>query len=206
MKESDWLYSEIVKDHFLNPKNILHDEKEFAFDGKGTEGNIKCGDEMTFWIQIDKEKKAIKDCRWRTFGCASAVASTSILSEVVKGMPIEKAYNITPKDIAKSLGGLPENKIHCSVLGDKALRAAIDDYYQKNGMKDKINTTKAKVICQCLNITDHDIEEAVLDGARSFYELQEMTKISTVCGGCKGNAESLLRDYIDIHFDDFKDE
>ncbi len=198
---SEWIYTDIVKEHFMNPKNILLDEKGYDYDGKGDVGNIKCGDQMVMYIKVDKEKEIITDCKWKTYGCASAIASTSILSEAAKGMDLVKAFNITPKDIAASLGGLPENKVHCSVLGDKALKAAINNYYEKNGMEDKIIKEEAKIICKCMNVTDHEIEEAVLEGARTYYELQEMTKVGTVCGQCKNNVEDLLANYVHIHFD-----
>ncbi|MBN2190378.1 MAG: iron-sulfur cluster assembly scaffold protein [Candidatus Aureabacteria bacterium] len=200
-QNTDWVYSEKIKDHFMHPRNILEDEKSYRYDGKGVVGNIKCGDQMMMVIKVDKEKNAIADCKWKTYGCASAIASTSLLSEIVIGMSLDKAYHISPKDIAEELGGLPEHKIHCSVLGDKALRAAIDDYYMKNGMENKIKKEKARIICQCMNVTDHDIENAVLEGARTFLELQEHTKLGTVCGQCKGEAEQLLKEYVKKHFD-----
>ena len=195
-----WVYTEKAKDHFMNPRNVLNDEEDYQADGKGIVGNIKCGDEMLFAIKVDKEKGIISDCKWKTYGCASAIASTSVLSEMVKGMPLDQAYHLSPKDITKELGGLPEHKIHCSVLGDKALRAAIDDYYIRNGMQDKVKKEKAHVVCKCLNITDREIEQAVLDGARSFRELQERTKIGTVCGQCKPEAARLVQDYVKKHF------
>ena len=195
-----WVYTEKAKDHFMNPRNVLMDEEDYQADGKGIVGNIKCGDEMLFAIKVDKEKGIITDCKWKTYGCASAIASTSILSEMVKGMPLDQAYHLSPKDITKELGGLPEHKIHCSVLGDKALRAAIDDNNIRNGKQDKVKKEKAHVVCKCLNITDREIEQAVLDGARSFRELQERTKISTVCGECKPEAARLLQGYVKEHF------
>ena len=123
-----------------------------------------------------------------------------MLSEMVKGMSLEKAYQLSPKDVAKELGGLPEHKVHCSVLGDKALRAAINDYYRRNGMEDRIREEGERVVCNCMNIKDSEIEHAVLDGARTYYELQEKTKIGTVCGECKGEAERLLEYYTNKHF------
>ncbi len=123
----DWVYTEKVKEHFMNPQNVLENPDDYEADGEGLVGNIKCGDQMIMWIKVDKDKGVITDCKWKTYGCASAIASTSILSEMVKGMTLEEAYNISPKDITKELGGLPEHKVHCSVLGDKALRAAIND-------------------------------------------------------------------------------
>ena len=131
----DWFYTAKVKEHFMKPKNYLKDEKEVAgYNGYGKTGNVKCGDVMEMWILVKKGK--IRGCKWRTFGCASAIASTSMLSEMITekgGMPLEKALKITGKDIMDRLGGLPAIKAHCSVLGDQALRAAIKDYEAKGG-------------------------------------------------------------------------
>jgi nitrogen fixation NifU-like protein len=195
-----WLYSDKVKEHFMAPKNILVDEKNYKEDGKGTIGNIKCGDEMVVYIKVDKASGTITDVKWKTFGCASAIASTSILSEMAKGKTLAEAYAITSKDIARELGGLPEHKIHCSVLGDKALRAAIDDYYTRQGMTEKVRKEQAHVVCHCLGITDHEIENAVLEGARTYLEVQEKTKAGTVCGKCKEKTLGLLEEYKEKHF------
>jgi len=196
---SAWVYTEVVKDHFVNPRNILEDEEGYKDDGKGMVGNIKCGDQMMLAIKVTDG--IITDCKWRTYGCASAIASTSMLSEVVKGMDLESAYHLTPDDIVKRLGGLPEHKIHCSVLGDKALRAAISDYYRRNGMEDRIPKEAARVVCQCMNVTDKDIEAAVAEGAHTWAELQFHTKIGTVCGNCKGEAEMLLHQFLHLKDD-----
>jgi len=201
MASSDWVYTDIVKDHFANPRNILLDEDNYKEDGKGMVGNIKCGDQMLMLITVDKEKESIQDCKWKTYGCASAIASTSVLSEMVKGMKLQDAFNLTPKDIMKELGSLPEHKIHCSVLGDKALRAAINDYYKRNNMLDKVREDLAKIICQCMSVTDHDIEDAVLEGVREYYQLQEHTKIGTVCGQCKDLSIEVMNKYITKHFE-----
>jgi nitrogen fixation protein NifU and related proteins len=201
MTESfDWVYTDKVKEHFTNPKNILKDEAMYKADGKGIVGNIKCGDQMMMAIKVDKAKGIVTDCKWKTYGCASAIASTSILSEKVKGMKIEDAYRISPKDITAELGGLPEHKIHCSVLGDKALRAAIDDYYKRNNMENRIKKEPAKTICQCMNVTDKEIENAVLEGARTYQQLQERTKAGTVCGQCKEETLKLLEEYNSRYF------
>lgn len=191
----DWLYTDKVKDHFMHPHNLLLDEKDFQPDGRGVTGNIKCGDEMVVMIKVDKEKGIITDCKWKTYGCASAIASTSVLSDLAIGKTLDAAYQLGAKDIAQALGGLPEHKIHCSVLGDKALRAAIDDYYTRQGMTEKVKAEKEHIICQCLGITDTEIEHAVLEGARNYYELQERTKIGTVCGKCKEKSLKLLEEY-----------
>ena len=200
LQAGDWAYSDTLKEHFMNPKNILQGENTDEFDGVGMEGNLQCGDQMMVVIKVDKEKGVIQDCQWKTYGCASAIASTSILSEMVKGRTLDQAFNISPKEVAQALGGLPDHKIHCSVLGDKALRAAINNYYTRNGQEDKVKQEQAKVICQCMSITDHDIEDAVLEGARTYFELQERTKLGTVCGQCKDEAELLLEKFKHIHF------
>jgi len=200
MTEAGWAYTDVVKEHFMNPKNVLMDEDSYEEDGKGVTGNVKCGDEMIVVIKVDKEKGIITDCKWKTFGCASAIASTSVLSEMVKGMKLDDAYNLSAKDINKELGGLPEHKVHCSVLGDKALRMAINDYYVRNGMEDKVKKEEERVVCKCMNVTDQEIEHAVLEGARTFYELQEMTKVGTGCGECEQEVTELLETYKNKHF------
>ncbi|MCE1195873.1 iron-sulfur cluster assembly scaffold protein [bacterium] len=197
MDAFQWLYSDIVKDHFTNPRNVYNPDEKFEADAEGIVGNIKCGDQMLFMLKIVDD--VITDIRWKTYGCASAIASTSMLSESVKGMSIRKAYGIKPSDIAAKLGGLPDNKIHCSVLGDKALRAAIDQYLEKNDRAGEFKGEDAVVICTCLNITDKDIETAVKAGARNWQQLQEATKIGTVCGGCKEKAEELLHEFSHIY-------
>ena len=197
-----WAYSDIVKDHFMNPRNILKDEESYHEDGKGTVGNVKCGDQMTVVIKVDKENDVITDCKWKTYGCASAIASTSVLSQMVVGMTLEQAFRVTPKDVTKELGALPEHKIHCSVLGDKALQEAINDYYRRSGQDGKVMEEEARIICQCMNVTDHEIEHAVLEGARTLYRLQERTKLGTVCGQCRDEATELINTFVHQHFDD----
>lgn len=192
-----WLYSDIVKDHFMNPRNVFDPDEKFEADADGIVGNVKCGDQMQFFLKLD-DKDVIRDVRWKTYGCASAIASTSMLSEVVKGLHIKDAYYIKPDEIAQRLGGLPDNKIHCSVLGDKALQAAIDDYLEKTG-RSGLFKIEAKVVCRCLGITDKDIEDAVKKGSRTWEELQNATKIGTVCGGCKAEASELLHEYVHLY-------
>jgi NifU-like protein involved in Fe-S cluster formation len=131
-----WIYSDVVKEHFFNPKNFLklEEEKKFKFNAYGEAGSPACGDLMKFWLWIDPKTEKIKQCRWRTFGCGSAIASTSVLSIMITekdGMKINEAIKIKPQDIIKRLSGLPDIKIHCSVLGDQALRNAIDNYLKK---------------------------------------------------------------------------
>lgn len=177
-EKNRWFYSEKVKEHFFNPKNIFRSQEEaknYKADGIGMVGNPKCGDMMKMWIKVDKKTQTITDCRYQTFGCASAIATTSALSEMVIGMKLEEARRITPKEIVEKLGGLPSVKFHCSVLGDKALREAINDYYRKTDQIEKI-VTDSPVVDETLKITERDIENAVLEGARTLEDVQEKTK------------------------------
>ena len=129
---TDWIYSDIVKEHFLSPRNFLMgDESKYPHDAEGIVGNPICGDQMLMMLQIDKKFDIIKDVKWKTYGCASAIASTSALSELAKGKKLDDAEKITAKEIADYLGGLPEHKFHCSVLGHEALKKAITNYRQK---------------------------------------------------------------------------
>lgn len=197
----DWLYSDVVKDHFLNPRNALYEnaaEWDESADGIGTVGSPVCGDMMRVWIKVDSVTERIVDLRWKTFGCASAIASTSMMSELVLvdgGMTLDQARKITPKDILAKLEGLPDRKIHCSVLGDKALRAAINDYFKRSGQLERVDERPIVVVCECLQVTDRDIEEAVLEGVRDFTGLQHRTKAGTGCTKC----HEMLRAHLDAN-------
>lgn len=130
------MYTDTVKDHFFNPRNILFDEKDYVANGVGIVGSPACGDMMVAWIKVDKDSKRITECKWRTFGCASAIASTSMMSVMATedgGMELKSAKRMTPEGIIERLGGLPDRKYHCSVLGHLALREAILDYEQNHG-------------------------------------------------------------------------
>lgn len=129
-----WIYSETVKDHFFKPRNLLLDESGYKFDGEGQVGSMACGDVMKVWVKINKKTGRISGCKWRTFGCASAIASTSMMSVMATengGMEIARALKLKPEEIIDRLGGLPDRKYHCSVLGQEALRAAIENYLAK---------------------------------------------------------------------------
>jgi len=135
---SSWLYSDIVKDHFFHPHNILIDEKDYEADGLGIVGSPACGDVMAVWIKIDSKTEKITECKWRTFGYASAIASTSMMSIMATengGMTLKQAKRLTPEAIIDRLGGLPDRKYHCSVLGHLALREAIADYEKEQPTK-----------------------------------------------------------------------
>lgn len=176
-ENNKWFYSEEVKDHFFNPKNIFksqEESKKYQADGVGMVGNPKCGDMMKMWIKVKDNR--ITECRYQTFGCASAIATTSVLSQMVIGMTLDDAMKITPKEIVEKLGGLPSVKFHCSVLGDKALREAINDYYRKTDQIEKI-VTDSPIVDESIKITERDIENAVIDGARNFEQVQAKTKV-----------------------------
>lgn len=131
MTNNEWIYSKEVEDHFFHPRNVMEEGVDSSeFNAYGEIGSMACGDVMKMWLKIDENGKII-DCKWKTFGCASAIASTSMLSEMVIGKDIDEAYQIKPQDILIALGGLPKKKIHCSVLGDQALRKAIENFRSK---------------------------------------------------------------------------
>ena len=130
MEKQEWVYSDKVKDHFMNPRNFLFgDESQFDYDAVGTVGNPVCGDQMKMYIKVEDNK--IIDARWKTYGCASAIASTSALSEMIKGKTIDEALKIDAKAIDDYLGNLPKHKFHCSILGHEALADAVKKY-EKN--------------------------------------------------------------------------
>ena len=124
------LYSDKVMDHFQNPRNV---GKIDDADGIGEVGNAKCGDIMRMYIKVD-DKGIITDCKFNTFGCGSAIATSSMATELIKGKPIEEALQLSNKAVVEALDGLPTHKIHCSVLAEEAVRAAVKDYYDKHGI------------------------------------------------------------------------
>lgn len=198
-----WFYTDTVKDHFFHPKNFMEHEEEYADAAMGLVGSPACGDAMKIWIKVDPATERITDLKWKTFGCASAIASTSMMSAIVLengGMTLEDARKLKPQDIMARLGGLPARKVHCSVLGDKALRAAINDWYRRVGKTDKIEIEQGRVIDKVLKITDHDIEEAVLDGADTLEKVQAKTKVGTGDPSCIPEVENLIRFYKDKYF------
>ena len=123
------LYSETVMEHFRNPRNVGVIENA---DGVGEVGNTKCGDIMKIYLKITDD--VVEDVKFETFGCGSAIASSSMASEMIKGKPLSDALGLTNKAVAEALDGLPAHKLHCSVLAEEAIKAAIKDYYDKNGI------------------------------------------------------------------------
>ncbi|MBQ7743761.1 MAG: Fe-S cluster assembly scaffold protein NifU [Lachnospiraceae bacterium] len=125
-------YSEKVKDHYTNPRNVGEIENA---SGVGTVGNAKCGDIMRMYLDIDDKTHIIKDCKFKTFGCGAAVATSSMATEMVKGKTIEEALKVTNKAVMEALDGLPPIKVHCSLLAEEAIHAALWDYAEKHNIK-----------------------------------------------------------------------
>ena len=200
-----WVYSDDARDHFFNARNLmLKDPKDGEYDAVGVVGSPACGDVMTMWLKIDKADERIYKLKWRTFGCGSAIAATSMFSAMVMengGRTIDEALKITPQDITERLGGLPGRKIHCSVLADKAFRKAINNYFRTTHQHQRIVVEGAKVIDTVLNITDRDIEEAVLEGATTLEEVQNKLKVGVGSPESIPELEQLIRFYSEKYYD-----
>ena len=180
-----WEYTDKVKDHFLNPRNVgVIDDA----DGVGEVGSLACGDALTLYFKLDEHKK-IKDAKFQTFGCASAIASSSALTEMVKGLSLEEAKKITNEDIAEYLGGLPKEKMHCSVMGRDALEKAITCHL---GEPEK--EIEGEIVCECFGVTDLEIERVVKENHLSWIE--EVTDYVKAGGGC-GNCHDRIQEIID---------
>ncbi|HUV40335.1 MAG TPA: Fe-S cluster assembly protein NifU [Sedimentisphaerales bacterium] len=181
-----WEYTEKLKDHFFNPRNVGEIENP---DGVGEVGSLACGDALKLTFKLDANGR-IKDARFKTFGCASAIATSSVLTEMIKGMTIDQAGKVTNKDIAEYLGGLPEQKMHCSVMGREALEAAIENYLTGGRKKHKL---EGKVVCTCFGVTKKEIEKVILENnLSSVEEVTNYCKAGGGCGGCKGEIEKII--------------
>ena len=179
-----WEYTDKVKDHFLNPRNVGIMEDA---DGVGEVGSIACGDALTFYFKLDENGK-IKDATFQTFGCASAIASSSALTEMVKGLTLEEARKITNDDIAEYLGGLPKEKMHCSVMGRDALEKAITCYLGEPEKK-----IEGNIVCECFGVTDVEIARVVRENHLSTIEdVTDYVKAGGGCGNCHEKIEALL--------------
>ncbi len=183
-----WNYSEKVMDHFLNPRNAGEMENP---DGVGQIGSIVCGDALKLMLKIDAETETITEAKFLTFGCGSAIASASALTELVKGMPLDEAVKLTDDDIAAYLDGLPEEKMHCSVMGTDALKAAVANF--RGEAPTDTSILAGEVVCKCFNVTRKKLEEVIL--AHKLTEVEQVTdytKAGGACGQCKGRIEELL--------------
>ena len=182
-----WNYTEKVLDHFRNPRNVGKVENP---DGTGTVGSLACGDSLTLTFKLDDEGR-IADVKFQTFGCASAIASSSALTELVKGKTLEEAEKITNKEIADYLGGLPAQKMHCSVMGREALEAAIRNY--RTGETVVRDLKEEKIVCKCFNVSEEEIERVVTENnLPTVEEVTDYCKAGGACGQCRGDIQAIL--------------
>jgi NifU-like protein len=181
-----WEYSDKVLDHFRNPRNVGVIENA---DGVGEVGSLACGDALKLTFKLGPDGR-IADAKFQTFGCASAIASSSALTEMIKGMTIEEARRVTNQDIADYLGGLPEQKMHCSVMGREALEAAIENYL--TGKRTK-RILEGKVICTCFGVTEEEIRRVAQENHLTTVEqVTHYTKAGGGCGRCKEDIARIL--------------
>ncbi|HDH13662.1 MAG TPA: Fe-S cluster assembly protein NifU [Nitrospirae bacterium] len=183
-----WEYTDKVKDLFLHPKNTGEIENP---DAVGEVGSIVCGDALKLTLRIDKETERIIDAKFRTFGCASAIASSTALTELIKGKTLDEALKISNKDIAEFLGGLPREKMHCSVMGQEALEAAVADY---RGEKPH-EVEEGEIVCQCFGVTDRKIRRVIKENnLHAVEDVTNFTKAGGGCGTCLPEIEKILKE------------
>jgi NifU-like protein len=177
-----WNYTEKVMEHFHNPRNqgTITEKQEGETIVTGEVGSIACGDALRLHLKIEQASTIIKDATFQTFGCASAIASSSVLTELLKGKTVEEALNLTNKEIAASLDGLPEEKMHCSVMGQEALEAAIYNY--KGIPLDNHQEDEGNLICHCFGITDTKIKRII--GENNLITAEQVTNYVKAGGGC----------------------
>lgn len=181
-----WDYTDKVRDHFFNPRNVGEVENP---DGVGEVGSLACGDALKLTFKLDGDKR-IAEAKFKTFGCASAIATSSVLTEIIKGKTIEEALTVTNKDIADYLGGLPEQKMHCSVMGREALEAAIENYQGGAVTKHEL---EGAIVCTCFGVTDTEIERVIRENdLTTVEEVTNYCKAGGGCGGCHGEIEKII--------------
>lgn len=184
-----WDYTEKVMDHFKNPRNVGAIPNA---DGTGQVGSLVCGDALKLTIKVNKDTDVIEDAKFETFGCASAIASSSILTEMVKGKTIAEASKITNQDIADALGTLPAEKMHCSVMGMEALEAAVKSYRQ-GGKAVVFEQQSEKIVCHCFNVSEETIIKAIrANHLKTVDDVTHFTKAGGGCGRCKGEIQKIL--------------
>lgn len=179
-----WDYTEKVMEHYRNPKNV---GKIDNADAVGEAGSLACGDALKIYLKI--ENNIVTDAKFQTFGCGSAVASSSVLTEMIIGKPLDEVKKITNKQIADELGGLPPEKMHCSVMGYEALENALADYFHE----EVAEPTKDKVVCKCFKVTEKQIIHAIKENnLKTLEEVTNYTKAGGACGHCKKNIQAIL--------------
>lgn len=182
-----WEYSETLKDHFYHPRNVGEVEDP---DGVGEVGSLACGDALRLTFKLNEEKR-IQAAKFQTFGCGSAIASSSALTEMIKGLTLEEAEKITNQDIADYLGGMPKEKMHCSVMGREALEAAIASYRDVD--LETLKREEGELICECFGVTDKQIIQAIKENDLSTIEqVTNYTKAGGGCGSCYSKIEEII--------------
>lgn len=180
-----WEYTEKVKDYYRDPRNVGEIENPSAV---GEVGSISCGDALKLFLKID-DNGIIEDAKFQTFGCGSAVASAGALTDMIIGKHIDEASKITNQDIAEFLGGLPEQKMHCSVLGKEALEAAIGNY---NGGTEQIREL-GRIVCKCFGVTEEKIRQVIqTNNLNSISGVTNYCKAGGGCGKCHGDIQMIL--------------
>ena len=181
-----WNYSDRVMDHFRNPRNVGKIEEP---DGTGTVGSLACGDALTLMFKLGPDKR-IAEVKFQTFGCASAIASSSALTEMVVGKTVEEAERITNKEIADFLGGLPDQKMHCSVMGREALEAAIHNYRTGETM---VKNLEDHIVCTCFGVSENEIRRVVTENSLTTVdEVTNFCKAGGGCGMCRDDIQAII--------------
>jgi len=189
-----WDYTDKVKEHFLNPRNV---GEITDADAVGEVGSLACGDALKLFIKLDDKKERIIDAKFQTFGCGSAIASSSALTEMVKGKTLDEALEVTNQEIADFLGGLPEEKMHCSVMGQEALEAAIAKFRgvaaPKHGHSHDHVETEGEVVCKCFGLTDVFLKKVIASNKlHTAEQVTHFTKAGGACGGCIPKIKELI--------------
>ncbi len=186
-----WNYTDKVMDHFLHPRNVGEVENP---DGVGEVGNAACGDALKLTFKLDDQGR-IADVKFKTFGCASAIASSSVLTELVKGMTLEEAAQVSNQQIAEALGGLPDAKMHCSVMGMEALQKAISNYKGEESPFENDHEHEGRIVCKCFGVTDVKILKVAKENNLSKAEdVTHYCKAGGACGACLDDIQHLLDD------------